>query len=95
MTDVGIGLETVTQDQYLDAGGTTSATVDLAIPSGKIVIASGIRVDSFGNAYMSADGPHPTDSTKWRFQMSINQQSGGSGYSMTCHCWMIVANAAG
>lgn len=93
MTDVGLGVETITQDQGLDFV-THAATVDLDIPSGKTVLSSGIVTDGFGNAFMSASGPHPTDSTKWRFQMSINQQSGGFGNSMTCHCWMIVANAA-
>lgn len=93
MTDAGLGRGVITQDQGLDST-THSATVDLDVPAGKVVISSGISTDGFGNAFMSASGPHPTDDTKWRFQMSINQQSGGFGFSMTCHCWMVVLNAA-
>jgi hypothetical protein len=92
MTDVGLGYELIVQDQYVS--GASTITVDVSIPDGKVVISSGISTDGFGNAYMSADGPHPTDSTKWRFMASTAMQSGGGGYSMEIHCWMIVVNAA-
>jgi hypothetical protein len=85
-----LGLQTITQT----ASVTSTTTVDLDIPAGTAVLGSGIQVDGFGNAYMSADGPHPTDDTKWRFQASVEQQSGGTGYSMSITCWMIVANAS-
>lgn len=90
MADIGLGYELITQSQ--EVSGTTE--VDLDIPSGKIVISSGINVTGFGNAYMSADGPNPDDDTKWQFWVSNLQQSGGEGYSMAAVCWMIVVNAA-
>lgn len=91
MADVGIGLETLTHSETV----TSSTTVDMDIPTGKVVLASGIQCPSgFGNAFMSANGPHPSDNTKWRFQASVAQQNGGNGYSTGIECWLIVANAA-
>lgn len=91
MTDIGFGREIISQDQALNSG---SVTVDLDVPAGKAVISSGISADGFSNAYMSANGPHPTDDNKWRFMASNTLQNGGTGYSMTVHFWMIVVNAA-
>lgn len=90
MTDVGLGYELITQTASV---GSTS-TIDISIPTGKVVISSGIQVNGFGNALMTADGPHPTDNTLWRFQISVDMQSGGTGYGVDVTCWMIVLNAA-
>jgi hypothetical protein len=91
MPNVGLGIQTVTQTATI----TSTSIIDLDIPSGTAVISSGIQVAGFGNALMTADGPHPTDDTKWRFQASVAEQSGGNGYSVSVTCWMIVANDTG
>lgn len=94
--DIGLGLQTTTQSAWVDGpSGASPLTIDVDIPVGKVVISSGIQLpDGFGSHYMAADGPHPTDATKWRFQASVNDGTGGWGYSMTILCWMLVVNAA-
>jgi hypothetical protein len=94
MADIGLGIQTVTQTATI----TSSSIVDVDIPANTIVVSSGIQITSSelgsGSAFMSADGPHPTDATKWRFQASVANQSGGNSYTVDILCWMIVANAA-
>ncbi len=85
-----LNLQLLTQTDTI----TDVTTYDMDIPSGTAVVGSGIQVAGFGNAWMSASGPHPTDDTKWRFHGSVKQQSGGDGYSMNVTYWMIVANAS-
>ena len=93
MASLGIELQTITQTVEV----TSSSIIDLDIPEGTAVLSSGIQVNATitgGTCYMSADGPHPTDSTKWRFQPSVESQTGGTGYPINVTCWMIVATAA-
>ncbi|HEY1705577.1 MAG TPA: hypothetical protein VGG75_38315 [Trebonia sp.] len=85
-----LGLQLLTYDDTV----TSNTTYDMAIPAGTTVLGSGIQVSGFGNAWLSADGPHPTDNTKWRFQGSVKLQSGGDGYSMDVTYWMVVANTS-
>lgn len=95
MTDVGLGFEMLTQSATVTGG----STIDITIPTGKVVISSGVQYVSggfggYGSGYTTADGPHPTDATKWRFYAQVNLQSGGGGYSSDILCWMMVMNAA-
>jgi hypothetical protein len=36
------------------------------------------------------NGPHPTDSAKWRFQVANLRQSGGTGNGVRLRLWMAV-----
>lgn len=85
-----LGVQLLTQADTI----TSTTTYDMNIPTGTVVVGSGIQVAGFGNAWLSADGPHPTDASKWRFQASVKQQSGGNGYSMDVTYWLIVVNAS-
>ena len=93
MPDIGLGYQIVTQDQVVD----TNVIVDMDVPAGKIVISSGINVDSvggYGTAFKTANGPHPTDGTKWQFHVSTGLENGSTGYPVSCHFWLIVVNLA-
>lgn len=83
------GFQRIVSSQYLDG----AVTADMSIPPGMAVVASGVSADVLNNAFASADGPHPTDVTKWRFQVStVLQAGGGNGTPMTVHCWILVAS---
>lgn len=109
-----LGRQLVTQDVDLSASGEPLfAKVDLAVPSGKVVVGSGALVtqvwdftsstrkpvDDVSNwadlaQYVDVhDGPHPSDTSKWRFLVD-NVSSGGGGNAVRVQVWIAVANAS-
>ncbi len=104
--------ELVTQSVDLTSG-TPSSIVDLAVPSGKIVLGSGIVVTHVWHSgaltaiasvsdwgpteardLHTYSGPHPSDSTKWRFELT--SQAGAYGEesdSIRVLIWLTAANA--
>ena len=94
MTDLGVGFQTQTISQTATINSTS--VIDLSIPANTTVLASGIQPSKIDNSttLMSFHGPHPTDTTKWRFQASVELPYGGSGYPVNITVWMVVGNGS-
>lgn len=87
---VMVSLDSANPIQLVTQDGTASGAptvVDLDIPTGTAVLGSGVQGPQSDGGLFCTSGPHPTDATLWRFNVS------SPSYSTPYTCWMIVANA--
>ena len=67
----------------------------ISIPTGDQVLGAGVDAPtSFSPFFVSANGPDPSDSTKWEFQAGYATEQGGCAAGGTINLWMTVATVS-
>lgn len=81
--------------QQSEPSGCSGGTFYLSIPSGTQVIGAGVDNPGGPDGYLTAlNGPDPSDSTKWEFNVNNGIPFQGCGPSVTMNLWMTVATVS-